>query len=105
MNRLKSKVILFFSLLISSVCFAQTQYTLSGTVADQNTNESLIGVTISIREANICTATNEYGFYSVSVPEGIYTVEVSYIGYVVLSESVQLVKIPEKTFRCNLRKR
>lgn len=88
MNRLKSKVILFFSLLISSVCFAQTQYTLSGTVTDQNTNETLIGVTISIREANIYTATNEYGFYSVSVPEGIYTLEVSYIGYVVLSESV-----------------
>ncbi len=74
---LKSKVILFFCLFISSINFAQNRYTLSGTVTDQNTNETLIGVTVLIKEANIYTATNEYGFFSVSVPEGEYTLEVS----------------------------
>ena len=84
----KFKIILFFFLLISSINFAQNRYILSGTVTDQNTNETLIGVTVSIKEANINTITNEYGFYSVSVPEGTYTLEVNYIGYAVFSESI-----------------
>lgn len=88
---LKFRIILLLCLLISSINFAQTRYTLSGTITDQNTNETLIGVTISVKEANIYTATNEYGFYSVSVPEGEYTLEVSYIGFAVFSEKV-LVK-------------
>src|SRR5690606_13834200 len=84
----KYKIVLFFFLLISSINFAQNRYILSGTVTDQNTNETLIGVTVSVKEANINTITNEYGFYSVSVPEGTYTLEVSYIGYAVFSESI-----------------
>lgn len=87
---LKSKVILFFCLFISSINFAQNRYTLSGTVTDQNTNETLIGVTVLIKEANIYTATNEYGFFSVSVPEGEYTLEVSYIGFAVFSERISV---------------
>lgn len=88
---LKSKIILLFFLLNFSINFAQTRYTLSGTITDQNTNETLIGVTVSVKEANINTITNEYGFYSVSVPEGEYTLEVSYIGFAVFSERI-LVK-------------
>lgn len=84
----KFKIVLFFFLLISSINFAQNRYTLSGTITDQNTNETLIGVAVSVKEANINTITNEYGFYSVAVPEGTYTLEVSYIGYAVFSESV-----------------
>src|SRR5690554_1630404 len=84
----KYKIVLFFFLLISSINFAQNRYILSGTITDQNTNETLIGVTVSIKEASINTITNEYGFYSVSLPEGTYTLEVSYIGYAAFSESI-----------------
>src|SRR5690554_458317 len=87
---LKTKVILFFSLLISSINFAQNRYILSGTVTDQNTNETLIGVTVSVKEANINTITNEYGFYSVSLPQGEYTLEVNYLGFSVFSEKVSV---------------
>src|SRR5690606_3418545 len=81
-------IILFVCLLISSINFAQNRYTLSGTITDQNTNETHIGVTGSIKEASINTITNEYGFYSVSLPEGNYALEVSYIGYAAFSESI-----------------
>ena len=84
----KYKIVLFFFLLISSISFAQNRYILSGTITDQNTNETLIGVTVSVKEASINTITNEYGFYSVSLPEGTYTLEVSYIGYAAFSESI-----------------
>src|SRR5690606_24603375 len=85
---LKFRIILFLCLLTSSINFAQNRYTLSGTITNQNTNETLIGVTVSVKEANINTITNEYGFYSVSLPEGTYTLEVSYVGYAVFSESI-----------------
>lgn len=86
----KYKIVLLFFLLISSISFAQNRYILSGTITDQNTNETLIGVTVSVKEANINTITNEYGFYSVSVPEGEYTLEVSYIGFAVFSEKISV---------------
>src|SRR5690606_15056800 len=86
----KYKIVLLFFLLISSISFAQNRYILSGTITDQNTNETLIGVTVSIKGANINTFTNEYGFYSVSLPEGTYTLEVSYIGYAAFSEKISV---------------
>ncbi len=87
---LKSKVILILFLLTFSINFAQNRYTLSGTIIDSATNETLIGVSISVKEANINTMTNEYGFYSISVPEGTYTIEASYLGYTLFSEKVSV---------------
>lgn len=87
---LKFRITLLLCLLSFSINFAQTRHTLSGTITDQNTNETLIGVTVSVKEANISTITNEYGFYSVSVPEGEYTLEVSYIGFYVFSERISI---------------
>ena len=87
---LKFRITLLLCLLNFSINFAQTRHTLSGTITDQNTNETLIGVTVSVKEANISTITNEYGFYSVSVTEGEYTLEVSYIGFYVFSERISV---------------
>ncbi|WP_224482571.1 TonB-dependent receptor [Robertkochia aurantiaca] len=69
-------VILFF---VSTVR-AQERYTLSGTVTEANTNETLIGVSIIVTSLNRGTATNQYGFYSLTLPEGTYEVTVSAIG-------------------------
>jgi hypothetical protein len=44
----------------------QKEFTLSGTVADSRSNETLIGVTIYFPEIKSSTTTNEYGFYSIS---------------------------------------
>src|SRR5690606_1131955 len=84
----KYKIVLFFFLLISSINFAQNRYILCFTITDQNTNDTLIGVTSSVIEANINTITKDNGIYSISHPEGTYTLEVSYIGYAVFSESI-----------------
>ena len=64
--------------------------TLSGKVVDSESNETLIGVTISIPELSTGTSTNEYGFYSISIPSGTYSIEVSYLGYHSVKEVLDL---------------
>lgn len=69
---------LFFS---AFAVFPQARYTLSGTITEANSNETLIGVSILVPELRAGAVTNEYGFYSLSLPEGTYEVVVSYLGY------------------------
>ena len=61
--------------------FAQTKYTISGTVRDGNTGEDLIGVSIVDAASGSGATTNVYGFYSLTVPEGQHTFVFSYIGF------------------------
>jgi hypothetical protein len=57
------------------------QRTVSGRVRDQANGEVLIGATVQISGLRVGIATNQYGFYSLSVPKGTYTMLVSYAGY------------------------
>jgi len=72
------------------MAFAQEKFTLSGTITDSTTNETLIGVNIIILEEQTGTTTNEYGFYSITLPQGQYEVAISYLGYKTIKETVQL---------------
>lgn len=63
------------------VLHAQQKFTLSGTVSEASSNESLIGVTVAVSELKTGTTTNEYGFYSITLPEGEYQIIVSYLGF------------------------
>lgn len=78
-----SKAIPALLILFSSfpALYAQQKYTISGTVSEAISNETLIGVTVSVPELGAGAATNEYGFYSLTLPEGEYKLEVSYLGY------------------------
>jgi len=61
---------------------AQKKYTISGFVKDAKTGEELIGATVVIKEIQATgTATNAYGFYSITIPEGKYTVTAQFVGY------------------------
>lgn len=79
-----------FFIQLSLQAFAQEKFTLSGTISDFNTNESLISVNIIIPELNTGTTTNEYGFYSITLPKGNYNVIISYLGYAETSEIINL---------------
>ena len=65
-------------------------YTLSGTLADKLTGEFLIGVNIYFPELMTGTVTNEYGYYSMSLPEGKYQVDYSYTGFRKTSKEITL---------------
>lgn len=61
---------------------AQTKYTLSGYVKDAKTGEELIGTTVFIKEPQFLgTSTNAYGFYSITLPEGEYSITAQFLGY------------------------
>ncbi len=85
--------ILFFGfLLLPLFSIAQEKITFSGTISDQSSNETLIGVTIIFPEIQSGTTTNEYGFYSITLPAGIYKVQISYLGFNTFSQSISLIE-------------
>ena len=69
---------------------AQQKYTVSGTVREATSNETLIGVTLAIQELKTGTTTNEYGFYSITLPKGDYQLIVSYLGFEEIIQSISL---------------
>ncbi|MDT0675892.1 TonB-dependent receptor [Autumnicola musiva] len=69
---------------------AQETFTLSGTVTAEASNETLIGVNILIPEENTGVVTNEYGFFSLKLPEGSYLLQVSYLGYKTISRQLDI---------------
>lgn len=83
--------------LLALICFcaslqAQDRYTLSGTVRDTNSNESLIGVNILVPGLGTGTITNEYGFYSITLPKGSYEVVLQALGFETKSTRIILDK-------------
>ena len=57
------------------------KFTVSGTVKENSSGETLTGATIGVVEKpGVGVITNEYGFYSLSLPKGAYTLRFSYVG-------------------------
>ena len=67
------------------------RFTVSGTVRSAGTGETVIGATIRVEEPATGTVTNEYGFYSLTLPSGgTYRVTISAVGYKAQSLSFTL---------------
>lgn len=82
-----------------SSSLAQEKYTFSGSVFDQRNNESLIGVNIIVPELKTGTTTNEYGFFSITLPKGEYDIVISYLGYTDIVETLYLSDNIVKNFK------
>ena len=80
----------FVLVFMTVALMAQDKATLSGYVKDKETGEGMIAATVKIVELASGTVTNEYGFYSLSVPKGTYTVEFSFIGFETVTETIDL---------------
>lgn len=70
--------------------YAQEKVTLSGYVTDAATNETLIGVNVIFPALKQGTVTNEYGFFSLSLPKGTHSLQISYLGFEIFSENLTL---------------
>lgn len=68
----------------------EKRVTFSGYIKDGGTSEFLIGATVFFKELGTGTITNNYGFFSHTVPPGKYTAEISYLGYERLIQNVEL---------------
>ena len=76
--------------LFSMATMAQTSYTLNGTITDQSNGETLFGASVFLKGTTIGVVTNEYGFYSLTAPEGDYTLTISYVGFSEINQEVTL---------------
>jgi hypothetical protein len=86
------KLIGVFLILLSLGGVAQEKVTLSGYVKDGDTGEGMIAATILVKELVQGTSSNEYGFYSITLEPGEYTIEWSFVGYTTVSEKIVLNK-------------
>ena len=88
-------IFLFFC----SLAFSQRNVTISGYVSDLESDESLIGVSVLLPELNTGTITNEYGFFSLTLPAGVYTVQIRYLGFETLTRELSLNEDVNENFK------
>ena len=88
---------LFFNLLLL-VCgvfalqpaLAQDKHTISGYIASSANGEALNSAKIYVPSLNKGAITNNYGFYSLTLPSGIYEIEFRFTGLTPLKKTVDL---------------
>lgn len=57
------------------------KFTISGIIKDGKSGETLPYASIGVLSQNFSSASNQYGFYSLTLPEGKYTLAYKYVGY------------------------
>ncbi len=82
--------ILLFLSFYGSAGELKDHFTISGYISDSTNGESLPGATVIVTGFNKGTVANSYGFYSLTLPSGKYTLRYSYIGYAAHSLSIDL---------------
>ncbi|WP_036597304.1 TonB-dependent receptor [Olleya marilimosa] len=97
MNNIKNSFLILF-LISTTLIFAQDKFTLSGKIVESASNETLISVNVIVPELNTGAVTNEYGFYSITLPKGTYKIVVSYLGFSDITETITLDSNITKNF-------
>jgi iron complex outermembrane receptor protein len=93
----KMKKNIFFLFLFTSILVNAQTFTLKGKVVDEN-NESLPGATILVKEAKKGTSADFDGAFSLILPKGKYTIQISFIGYKTVSKEISFIKSDEIKF-------
>lgn len=66
--------------------------TLSGTIRDEENGETLPGAVIKVTPIDRAVVANPFGFYSITLPAGMYQVEFSFTGFISQSKTIDLTK-------------
>lgn len=77
MSRLSTLFILCF---LTQLSFAQS-FTIRGYVSDQTNGERLLNANVYEQQVKRGTITNNFGFYSLTLPKGNYSIACSFVGY------------------------
>lgn len=74
-----------------NICvFGQQKFSLSGFVKDITNNEILLGVNLIVKNSQTGTVSNAYGYYSITLPQGFYEIQINYLGYKSLFYKIEL---------------
>ncbi|TGE26230.1 TonB-dependent receptor [Hymenobacter metallicola] len=78
----------FCLIVLSSAAWAQSsgpaatgKVTVSGYLKDAANGEALVGATVVVKSLGVGATANEYGFYSLTLPQGTYTITYTFLGY------------------------
>ena len=82
-------IYIFISILFVNVW---QKYTISGYVSDYETGESVIGANIFSNDYSAGVSSNKYGFYSITLDEGVYEISFKFIGYETITKEFNLNK-------------
>ena len=88
-------ICLLFSFFIIN---AQEKFTLSGTVFESKSNETVIGTNLYFPGIETGTYSNEYGFYSITLPKGTYQLIISSVGYNTITDTIILTENITKNY-------
>ena len=75
------KIFFLFLLLNFNFIFTQNSFTISGYVQDNSNNELIIGASVIVKELQIGTVTNNYGFFSLTLVKGDYDLIFQSLGF------------------------
>ncbi len=83
-------IILVCGIILSLLAFPQKKHTISGYIRDAKTGESLYGASVYSEKLRKGVVSNQYGFYSLTLPEGEYVIKASFIGYKDFTKKIKL---------------
>lgn len=75
------RYLLLFTLIFTYFIHSQENSTFSGSISDFSNGEELIGVKVYTEDHKYGALTNEYGFFSLTLPKGQYSIVISYYGF------------------------
>ncbi|WP_028664202.1 TonB-dependent receptor [Runella zeae] len=87
---MKHLLFLFGIFSTTFLAYSQDKKTISGYIKDATNGESLIGVSVYVREIGNGTVANDYGYYALSLPSGSYTLIFNYLGYEKVEKKIDL---------------
>jgi hypothetical protein len=95
----KKHLVLFFIVVLSQTTFAQRTFTISGYVREKGSQEQLIGVNVYVPNSPFGTSSNNYGFYSITLPANdAVTLVFSFVGY----ERIEKTFVLNKNIEMNI---
>ncbi|MCK0203915.1 TonB-dependent receptor, partial [Ornithobacterium rhinotracheale] len=86
---MKKYIFLYLSL-ISLSLLAQEKFTLSGYITEEGSQELLIGAEIYVPQIKQSVVSNNYGYYSISLPKGDYDIICTLVGYQEFEDHIEL---------------
>src|ERR1700754_1237412 len=98
------RLLLFLFLSLMSLCLsAQVKHTISGSVKAKATGESIIRATVIVTGKNMGVSTNDYGYYSLTLPDGHYRLVISAAGQ--QSQTIDVVLVADMQLSTQLEER
>ncbi len=84
------KTLYLFILTLPFLVSGQNKYTVSGYVTDAKSGEQIIGATIFNAQSGNGAITNNYGFFSLTLPEGKCNLEFRFLGFQQMVKNIEL---------------